>query len=359
MHGPSEVAGQNYYAVRGLREIGMNAESVVFKPHPFGFPYDHSLLVDNNRKALFPLNVLKLGAFFLKALNRYDVFHFHYGHSICEGFDLPFYNRLGKKFYFEFHGTDIRDVRLHPGFCINGCERYNTPPTLSTEKVKRLCSNATGIVLHDDELIPHLPIDRPDLFVVPLRVDISQFVPMFPGDNRESVVTVAHAPSVRSHKGTSHVIDAIERLKQEGIEVDLVLVEGKTQSEAFSVYAKADIVIDQLFIGTYGVFAVECMALGKPVITYIADDMKPLLPEDLPIVSATPDSLVDVLRGVVESAGLRRCLGIKGRQYAEYYHDYRNIAFMLRDIYDGSLRPITGREAFAYVKSIAQQNRLR
>ncbi len=40
MHGLSEIAGQNSYSVLGLREIGVDAETVTYYKHPFGYPYD-------------------------------------------------------------------------------------------------------------------------------------------------------------------------------------------------------------------------------------------------------------------------------------------------------------------------------
>ena len=53
MHGLSEVAGQNTYSVRGLKEIGEKAETVVYYRHPFAYPYDRCLNIDKaNRKII-------------------------------------------------------------------------------------------------------------------------------------------------------------------------------------------------------------------------------------------------------------------------------------------------------------------
>ena len=353
MHGPSEVAGQNWYSVLGLREIGVDAESVVFSPHPFGYPYDRSLGVDKANRAALPVNVARLGLSFLRACASYDVFHFHYGHSICEGYDLPFYDLLKKRYFFEFHGSDIRDTRFSIGFSGDRFGFDNIQSDKSKKRIARLCAKAHGIVLHDDELIAHLPESHAPVYVIPLRLDISQFAPSFPDDNNNDVVKVVHAPSKRAGKGSSFVIDAIEQLQRGGLNVELVLVEGKNQQEALSLYAQADIIVDQLLAGTYGVFAIESMALGKPVITYIADEMKAAFPEELPIVSATPESISHVIAGLASSGSLRRDLGIASREYAETYHDYRNIAYMLRDLYEGVLSPLVGRRAFSYVKEIA------
>ena len=68
-------------------------------------------------------------------------------------------------------------------------------------------------------------------------------------------------------KGSEHVIAAVE-----GLDADLYLVEGLRHDEAFDRYRAADIVVDQLNAGWYGLFAIEAMALGKPVVTFLHDE---------------------------------------------------------------------------------------
>ena len=83
------------------------------------------------------------------------------------------------------------------------------------------------------------------------------------------------------------------------------MVENKTQAEAFEIYKKADIIIDQISVGTYGVFA-EAMALGKPVITYISEDIRQTFPAELPIISAEFESLAKVVDELVNDGEKRR-----------------------------------------------------
>ena len=58
----------------------------------------------------------------------------------------------------------------------------------------------------------------------------------------------------------------------EGLDADLEIVEGLRHDEAFERYRDADIVVDQLNAGWYGILAIECMALGKPVVTFLHDE---------------------------------------------------------------------------------------
>src|SRR5205085_1550329 len=137
-----------------------------------------------------------------------------------------------------------------------------------------------------------------------------------------------HAPSSRARKGTEHVIAACERL---GVELDLV--EGLDHREAFERYRNADIVVDQLNAGWYGVFAIEAMALGKPVVTFLHDEAVRRTEEAfdtaVPVVSATAETLRGRLRPMVEDAAERRRLG-GARDHPAHGDLERVLPFLLR-----------------------------
>ena len=297
---------------------------------------------------MFPIYAFKLIGLFLSSIFKYDVFHFHFGRSILFNKDLWVYKSLKKKVFFEFHGDDLRDLEK-----FSELNKYAVDyPGSNNNKIRleRICSSADGIILHDDELITYLPENTSNVFVVPLRLDIDKLTPNYPSaDNKK--IKIVHAPSDRKTKGSQYVIDAIEKLKEK-YDIELLLVEKMTQEEAREVYLQADIIVDQLIIGTYGVFAIEAMALGKPVITYISNEMKERLPEELPIVSATIDNIEEVLERLILDGNMRNELGKKGREYAKMYHDYKKIGKILADIYDGKSTPAVGRDAFSRLKEI-------
>src|SRR5206468_10236050 len=122
---------------------------------------------------------------------------------------------------------------------------------------------------------------------------LREYVPRPPSDAARPLVV--HAPSNRAKKGTAHVIDACAELP-----VELDVVEGVPHDEARERYARADIVVDQLNAGWHGVFALEAMALGKPVVTYLKPDVVAQAEQAygvrVPIVPATADTLVEALR---------------------------------------------------------------
>ncbi len=48
-----------------------------------------------------------------------------------------------------------------------------------------------------------------------------------------------------------------------------MLVQGMPNDEARATYQRADMIADQFLIGAYALFAIEGMALGKPVLCHL------------------------------------------------------------------------------------------
>lgn len=335
IHGMSEVAGQGIYSVLGLQANGVDANMAVWSRNPSNYPVDIDLGVDKTNKAKMPIYAAKMGLFALKAMFKYDAVHSHYGYSLLPfALDTPFLSAMNKKLFTEFHGSELRFIFKDIDY-----KYYRVGPPEEPirhkmrQRLKKLLKHADGVILHDAELCEHLPeLDIP-VYIVPLRVDLSKFDPVYP-DRENKRPVIVHAPSKRATKGTEEILKALKKVTWD---YELILVEGKTQEEAIEIYKKADIIIDQISVGTYGVFAIEAMALGKPVITYISDEMRETLPDELPIVSADFDTLPEVIDGLVSDGEKRYELGLAGRQYAERFHDNKRVAAYLAKIYDGTI----------------------
>lgn len=245
----------------------------------------------------------------------------------------------------EFHGTDIRW-----SFNRKSYEGLSMPPENERRKnrIKKILKYVDGIILHDEELRKHLPDTTVPVYIVPLRVNLDKITPVYPEDEVKKP-TVVHAPSNRGNKGTEHVLNILKSLEDK---VDFILVEHKTQKEAFEIYRKADIIVDQLLAGTYGVFSIEAMALGKAVLTYVSGEMLQTFPEELPIVSSDKNTLKQNLEDLICETEKRKNLGIRGREYVEKYHDYKRNALILEKIYKGEYPELKGKEAFSYLNTL-------
>ena len=115
------------------------------------------------------------------------------------------------------------------------------------------------------------------------------------------------------------------------------LVEGLHHDAAFERYRAADIVVDQLNAGWYGLFAIECMALGKPVVTFLHDEAVARTERELgvrvPLVNASKGTLRERLEALVKSAAERRRIGAESRAYVSRVHDLERVADRLLDLY--------------------------
>jgi glycosyltransferase involved in cell wall biosynthesis len=132
-------------------------------------------------------------------------------------------------------------------------------------------------------------------------------------------------------KGTADVIAAVERLRGEGLGVELDLIEGIPNAEAMERLAAADVIVDQLVLGWYGGLAVECMALGRPVVCHIDESANPF-GERLPVVRATAHTLTDVLRELATDPERRARIAGEGRAFALAEHSPEQV---VRRCYEG------------------------
>jgi glycosyltransferase involved in cell wall biosynthesis len=122
-------------------------------------------------------------------------------------------------------------------------------------------------------------------------------------------------------------------------------------AEALAHYRHADIVIDQLLVGWYGVLAMEAMALGKTVICYIRSDLSGYFGESMPILNANPDTITSVLRDAIQDTELRREVARRGRAFVETVHDSRIVAGAAAQLYQKILQaPVSAATPnFAYL----------
>jgi glycosyltransferase involved in cell wall biosynthesis len=145
-----------------------------------------------------------------------------------------------------------------------------------------------------------------------------------------AVPIVLHAPSRASMKGSAYVEDAMRVLTSEGL-VDYRRIEGVAPSNMPDEIANCDIVLEQFTLGSYGVMAAQAMAAGRVVVGHVTPEVRGLCPGDLPIVEATPDLLVDVVRGLLEDRDRAREFAEAGRRYVRDVHSGERSARVLID----------------------------
>lgn len=366
LHCPGVIGGHPVSLARSEREIGLASWSVCLTDNPFGYPVDETLWRPTDGPLRREFQRWRL---LWRALQDFDVVHFNFGSSLAppridgqygEGAghrllaqiydtyaallfqrDLPLLRRAGKVIAVTYQGSDARQreftlKHLEPQIVRELPSDYFPPGSdaLKQRMIAGFARHADLIYALNPDLLHVLP-DRARFMPYAL-VDPRQAVLKLPEPAR--VPVVVHAPTHRANKGTAHILQAVDRLRDEGMTFEFVLVEDTPHPEAQRILSRADVVIDQVLAGWYGGVAVEVMAQGKPLVTRMSQrDLRFLPPgmrDELPMISAGPDTIIDVLRDLLTA---RRHelpdLGLRSRRYVERWHDPLRIAAYLRDDY--------------------------
>jgi glycosyltransferase involved in cell wall biosynthesis len=196
-------------------------------------------------------------------------------------------------------------------------------------RITLFCDWAHLVLGADSSLARVLP--RNDLLFKYFPVDCEKLQPAAPATNIRPVI--AHAPNHRLTKGTDFLFQSIENLRGRGVEVELMLVEGVPREEALYRYREADIIADQFCIGAFGMFALEGLALGKPVLTYLDQEHLGDPVFNLPLVNTNPDNVERVLAVLLQVPDVRERLGKAGRASVEQYQSVPALAEVWDRIY--------------------------
>ena len=331
LHAPQDIAGQASTIVLAQKQLGLEADLLIFD-QKYSMRYFDINLSLSEKTMVTKYFVLFVN--FIRCFLKYDLFHFHFGESLLpRNLDLPILKFFRKKIVMHYYGSDIRrsDIAIHYVYFRTHDELQKIYPEKDDKhKLKRIKENEkyVNITIVDDY---PLLLYSPKSIVIPMVIDITKFD--FIGcANRNGKINIVHAPSHRERKGTKYVLAAIERLKAEKYNIDFILVEKATNNEVIEICKNADIIVDQLILESHGVFLIENMALGKPVICRIDEKLMKYYP-DMPILRTDPDNIYENLKLLIENPDLRKELGEKGRKYVEEIHDSRKIAEKLIDIY--------------------------
>lgn len=365
IHAPEAVAGNSPGLANAETEIGLDSEAICLRPHPFGYEGVH---VFGERDPSPLAAIFGMLSMFAYVLRNADVLHLNFGRSIFDPgpnvlsriprwSGVPFLFSCLQRFEFfcyhlrsipvvmTYQGDDVRqsDVSLEKyQFSMAQAVEEGYYPAGSDQKKRQRTRFYASRTEHTFFLNPDLQIllDDDSEFLAYTSVDPRDW--SYQEKEPDEIRHLVHAPSHRGTKGTEYLLQAVEMLQSEGIPFRFTMVEGMSREEAAQVYEQADLVVDQLLAGWYGGLAVECMALGKPVIAYLRRSDFGALPdgmvEDLPFIEANPDMIAEVLRDWLQRpANELKEKGRKGRAFVEKWHDPIKIAERMRQVYESVL----------------------
>ena len=355
LHGPVNVGNQPWILSRNERALGVISELVVNYNTWLGYPADRVLTPLSRGSTGDKLRRLFFG---LTAPLRYDILHYYFGLSyLCwndyglrNGLwfkDVGLARRLGRKLFMTLQGCDVRlsdrsaaHNRYTP--CADGhCQAKATcVATLDRERrhlIEHILPRFDRVFVLNPELVQYVP---GAVFMPYASVDVEPVAPAWPTANGPP--KILHAPSDPAIKGSDYIIAAVERLKQR-YPLEFILVKGLPHAEAMKLYQQADLVIDQTLAGWYGGFAVEAMAMGKPVACYIRKTDLEFVPAamavEMPFLQITPDTIESDLEAALQRRREWPDWGRRARDFVLRWHHPRRIAeSMIRAYHDPESR---------------------
>jgi glycosyltransferase involved in cell wall biosynthesis len=344
LHAPTDVGGNAWHLSRAERAAGLHSDVVYYHSNYFKFGYDRDLRLRDRPRWLAEVERWR---FALAAIRHYDVFHFNFGQSLLTyhrlglyHIDMPLIKRLGKPIVITYQGCELRrfdySTQTYELSACAECRRcQGVLDHRKAQAVQAAARYADHIYVLNPDMAPVAP--KRAVFRSYTKFELSDYPRPTPKP-WGNPIRIVHAPTDRVIKGTRYIQQACDALKAKGLPVELILVEGLSRQQALEQYRQADIMIDQVLIGWYGGFAVEGMALGKPVVCFLRysdfDFLPAAMAHEIPIVNATPATLEDVLTQLVADPARGAEAGRRGWEFVQKWHNPAQVAQETKAVYE-------------------------
>ena len=287
--------------------------------------------------------------FFIYSLFRYDIFHFISGETILtrklRTLELAIYKLLNKRVVMHFVGSDIRSEdyiywkRKHILQFLEGIDNF--PKSLPWQK--KLIADAEKYADYILVSTPDLKELIPKSIYYPVVLDLNKYLEELnqikQTKKAKGEIVILHSPSTIKNeyfKGTDYIIETLTKIAANpkyNIRLILPSREEKargtnyssTRYELFQHFKDADIVIDQLVSGWYGLLSIEALAAENQVICYVDNHLKPYLYPNCPIEIANVNTLESAIVKCIENIINEN--KIKSLSQIEWIRKYHTIEF--------------------------------
>lgn len=353
--GPKNHSGQPMELARELKRQGINVTFIQYLEHPFGYEADREILYTRQTRAEVMMDTLKQ-----LIEEDYDIYHlwwrpllFTGPYTDYQGLDIPLIKCRGKRIVYRFTGNDLRYQSVHKKVDPYSFFKYGyTVPWEESVQRKHndfLTEYVDEFIVQDPEMHGYFPRAK----VIPRGIDLSKYEHVGIDKNKAKPLVV-HIPSIPEIKGTAIIKKAVDELKREGLNFEFYTSSRISHKQTMEWFKKADIMVDELHKGWYGIAALECMAMGKPVLTYIRHDLTNSLGEEIPVLNVNPDNIKEQLRKIIRDKELRWELSRKGRPFVKKHHCIKKVAADLaalyKEVYKRPSKMPTGTKDIEYFK---------
>jgi hypothetical protein len=333
--GPEPLINNKYHK-KALNEFGYSAETFVYHTYYITDDFDINL---SSQSVLFSFICKIINPLFFYALFRYKCIYIYfngglfYNSAVLWNLEPYFYKLAKMKVVVMPYGSDIQEMSRSNNLLFKHFMTAEYPG--KCKKRKLISKKIDKWTIHADHIISGCDwVDYmyywDTLMLGHFSIDTEKIIPDDLGDKPPSSsqsLKILHAPNHRALKGSQFIIDAVNELKLDGYKVELVLLEKQSNEKVLGAISQADIVVDQLIVGWYAMFAIEAMALGKPVLCYLRNDLEKLYVaaglienNEIPIINSSPFSIKEDIKNLLKNdeniAGIKK----RGRNFVEKHH---------------------------------------
>lgn len=245
-----------------------------------------------------------------------------------------------------WYGSDIRTPSVHASM-----EPFSPLSDPAEPRVKQLeiltrhnARMADALGVPEFVSSPDLLAFRPQATWLPAIADSARW-PQREFLEGRAVPRVLHAPSFGPVKGTDYIRPALRALDDEGV-IEYVEVEGVPADAMPGLVSEADIVVEGIRMGNYGVASIEAMLTGRIAVSHVWSSDREMIRSmtgmDVPVVEATPSSIGAVVRHIADNFADYAERAARGPEYVAKANSPERAASVLETFLDlppGSQRP--------------------
>lgn len=366
-----------WYLSRELRKIGWKADVLNIDGNPDNQIYYHGEDFRFNYSGV--KDFIRHIMFYLWAIRNYEIFHF----SNVGGFYFSNYiSKILRKLNLEYLEIKIlKKLGKKIVYSNNSCSDGVSQTSFSTWGPESVCDICSW---RDD---PNVCSDEKNLLWGKIRNQLADYQTILGGNRKDynkdprihevpgffcldadywspeilipsnyllpipkKTIKILHAVgnfdsrtnsnNQKNIKSTHVYLPLITELKKEGYDIELIFFKD-VPNKIFRYYQlQADIVVDMLTFGFFGSNIREAMMLGKPCVCFLRpewlESMRKEIPEyvdELPVISATPYTIREILIDLIVNEDKRKEIGNKSREFAVKWYSAESGAKQFDKIY--------------------------
>jgi glycosyltransferase involved in cell wall biosynthesis len=316
--GVRNSAGQATEWARAVEETGVAAASLALvRPGSIEFPADLYVQPEELRQLEWQLSqTRRVATGFTHVLSEAGTSVMGRMNGGFATDDVPFMAEHGIQLGIVLHGSEIRRPSIHRQLL------PYSPFHIQDELTEKLEHVTSVLAQRLDGFDGKVFVTTPDLVEyapgaewLPVVIDSEVWHPDRSRSD-EGPLVVTHIPSSERLKGTVYVDAVCLKLQDEGV-IKYLRLAGVSPNEIPRYVRSADVVIDGIVLGAYGLMSVQAMASGVVAVADVSlvDDLAP------PIVSAQPETLRDVLLDLDDNRKQMADRSKAGLDFVAEYHD--------------------------------------